>query len=378
MLFPYQYVTHKMEKMQVFIDFIFINVWCNAPSSGTFSLDLFNGNADLKEVMTIFNYGDTEGGDFFYSHVQSIYDHFATLTTAQIDQLKHWYIANNDIEKVCANDPAIHIARYVDISAIHLILSGQLATFFKGLYSKKLLDLSALRDKIGDIDDHYLHFMQTNTIGKCPFCGMSDLQGEYNTTREAYDHYLPKKLYPFNSINFHNLVPACHHCNSSYKTSKDPAYPPKDPVQAIQRRKVFYPYASTPYTIEFQVNLHHADIQKMAPEDIELQFGPTAISEEIDTWKYVYGIDERYKAKILSESDGKYWLTQVFDEWSEDGKSPKEYLRTLTRQANDNRFAECNFLKLAFLNGCNRAGIFPKSIWQRFYDYFISIFKSPA
>ncbi len=24
---------------------------------------------------------------------------------------------------------------------------------------------------------------------------------------EAYDHYLPKSLYPFNSINFRNLVP---------------------------------------------------------------------------------------------------------------------------------------------------------------------------
>jgi len=378
MLFPYKYVTHKMEKMQAFIDFIFHEVWCKAPGSGPFKLELFDGNVDLKEVMTSFFYDHTQGGDYFYTHVESIYGHFATLAPAQIDQFKQWYKGNNNLEKVCAKDPAAQLARYADVAIAHKELSEQLASFYKGLYSNSLLDLAVLREKIGEIDDHYMTFIKVNKSGKCPFCGMSDLQGEYNTTREAYDHYLPKKLYPFNSINFHNLVPACHHCNSSYKTSKDPAYTPKDPVQATQRRKVFYPYASTSYSIDMQVYLNHADIQNLAPEDIVLQFGPTTISEEIDTWKYVYGIDERYKAKILSESDGKYWLTQVFDEWSDDGKSPKEYLRTLTRQAKANRFAECNFLKLAFLKGCKRAGLFPKSIWQRIYDHFISCIKSPA
>lgn len=97
------------------------------------------------------------------------------------------------------------------------------------MYSQSLLDLAALRAKIGDIDDHYQTFVQTNKAGKCPFCGINDLLGEYHSKREAYDHYLPKALYPFNSINFRNLVPACHHCNSSYKTSKDPAYTQKTP-----------------------------------------------------------------------------------------------------------------------------------------------------
>lgn len=197
--------------------------------------------------------------------------------------------------------------------------------FFKGLYSQSLLDLAALRAKIGDIDDHYQTFVQTNKAGKCPFCGINDLLGEYHSKREAYDHYLPKALYPFNSINFRNLVPACHHCNSSYKTSKDPAYTPKDPARAVQRRTVFYPYKTVPHTIELQVVLHQPDIDKLSPADITLQFGPAAITEELGTWKDVYGIEERYKTNSVERMTASTGLRRC---WT-NGKRMVEILLNL-------------------------------------------------
>ncbi|MEL6161652.1 MAG: hypothetical protein AAFR18_20780 [Cyanobacteria bacterium J06627_32] len=73
-----------------------------------------------------------------------IYCLFAKLNQSQINQFGQWYQANNDIEKVCANDPTAAIARYADIEAIHPGLSKQLASFFKGLYSKDLLNLSVV------------------------------------------------------------------------------------------------------------------------------------------------------------------------------------------------------------------------------------------
>ncbi|GJL63043.1 MAG: hypothetical protein NPIRA04_16970 [Nitrospirales bacterium] len=185
-----------------------------------------------------------------------------------------------------------------------------------------------------------------------------DIKGVHYIKREVYDLYLPKSLHPFNSINFKNLVPACHHCNSSYKSSQDPAYTPKDPTQAVTRRKVFYPYTNHGYHIDIQIELKKADFEHLTPNDIEIEFGPAMLSEEIETWKDVYGIEERYKAKCRSESDGKYWLTQVLDEWQEDGRLPSDYLKTLTRQARTSPFADSNFLKKAFLEGCNRAGLF--------------------
>lgn len=368
MLFPYTYVPHQMEKMQVFIDFIFNEVWCKAPTNGPFGLDLFVGNADLREVMEAFLYDDSKGAYFFYSHVERIYGLFSALPPEQVEQFQRWYQGNNNLEKVCAQDPAAQIARYADITSAHKDLGEQLASFYKGLYSKSLLSLAALQAKIGDINDHYQAFVSVNKADKCPFCGINDLLGEYHTKREAYDHYLPKALYPFNSINFRNLVPTCHHCNSSYKTSKDPANVPKDPAGVVVRRKVFYPFSTAPHVIDLQVKLGHADIDNLMPVDIELVFGPANVAEQIDTWKEVYVIEERYRGKLLG-GDGKAWLVEVLDEWrwkdetaGAEGRTPDKYLRDLGRHTEKSPYANANFLKNGFLRGCKDAGLFEPAV----------------
>lgn len=73
MLFPYIYVPHQMEKMHAFIDFIFHEVWCKAPTGVDYSLDLFVANPELHEVMTAFHYDDSNGAEFFSGHVERIY-----------------------------------------------------------------------------------------------------------------------------------------------------------------------------------------------------------------------------------------------------------------------------------------------------------------
>ena len=169
MLFPYIYVPHQMERMQRFVNFIFYQVWCRAPKAEPFDLSLFDANPPLKEVMTSFAYDHTQAGDRFSSQIQAIYQSFARLSRSEIAQFKRWYQGNNELEKVCANNAAIHLARYADIAVNHQDLADQLGTFFKGLYSQPLLNLAALRNKIGEIDDHYQNFVQTNKAGKCPF-----------------------------------------------------------------------------------------------------------------------------------------------------------------------------------------------------------------
>ncbi|NEZ63117.1 hypothetical protein D0962_10045 [Leptolyngbyaceae cyanobacterium CCMR0082] len=225
-----------------------------------------------------------------------------------------------------------------------------------GLYSQQLLDLKALRDKIGQIDDHYRQFMAINHRGKCPFCGITDMLGVYHSKREAYDHYLPKGIYPFNSINFRNLVPACHYCNSSYKLAQDPAYSSKDPAGATHRRKSFYPYTTAGHNIEISIDLSNPDIDNLTASDVQLTFGPTAISEELDAWQDVYGIEERYQAKCCS-NDAKDWLEQIRIFRDEHGIDPEAAIATIRQQANKDLIANSNFLKAAFLEGCNRLGI---------------------
>lgn len=366
MLFSYTYVPHQMEKMQEFIDFIFFEVWCKAPIGLQFHPSLFVGKPELQDVMSEFGFSmqAAERGKAFYKDVKAIYEHFSILSADDIAQLEKCYRGNNDLEKICANDASAQLARYSDIAASHPVLSKYLAAFYKELYSQSLLGLAALKTKIGSIDEHYKAFVRINKTGKCPYCGISRLLSEYNSRREAYDHYLPKAIYPFNSINFRNLLPTCHHCNSSYKGSKDPAYTPKDLAGCSGRRKMFYPFSTQDYRIELQVVLQHGDIENLTPEDIDLSFGPQELAEQIDTWKDVYAIEERYRAELCSE-DAKDWLEQVLtakrlhDETAGlKGRTLVDYLEDVACHANSSPYANENFLKHGFLQACNAVGIF--------------------
>lgn len=370
MLFPYIYVPHDMEKMQGFIDFIFFEVWCKAPIGLEFHPDLFEKIPDLKEVMSEFGFSEKppESGKTFYKNVENIYLSFSNLKPQEIDQFKQWYEGNNDIEKVCANDAATQLVRYADIPVIHKKLIEQLESFFKGLYS---LDLVDLKDKVGNIDDHYKEFIKKNfpkeiVKGRareqfCPFCGLVKLKGEFHTKRNPYDHYLPKVYYPFNSINFFNLVPACHDCNSNYKTIKDPAYVPKDRARksggCTVRRKSFYPFSEKSYVIELQIALSHMNFKNMESDDITLTFGPAEIGEEIDTWKDVYGIEERYKAEYCDNS--WIWIELLMDEWTtKTSFSPAVYLDELKRHEKLFPYTDLCFLKRPFLEACQQKGLF--------------------
>lgn len=97
MLFAYIYVPHQMEKMQKFIDFIFLEVWCKAPIGLAFGPDLFNKKSDLREVLSFFGFAAKapERGKVFYKNIKSIYQFFAPLPANEIDQLKQWYVGNS-------------------------------------------------------------------------------------------------------------------------------------------------------------------------------------------------------------------------------------------------------------------------------------------
>jgi len=360
MLFPYVYVPHSMERMQGFIDFIFFAVWSKARNLGPYGLHLFAANAKLHAVMTSFHYADTKGADFFNTHVESIYHIFQKLPADAIRRLRRWYRGNNNLERICSNNANVPLVRYDDIKATHPELAEQLGTFFKGLYER--VDLAALRKQVGDIDDHYKTFRRANRSDRCPFCGLSDLLGPDHGPREAYDHYLPKALYPFNSINFRNLLPACHHCNSSYKGGKDPAFSPAENGQQV-RRKLFYPFASKPWKIALRVSLKPDAIEHPEPNDITLDFGPAELSEQIGTWKDVYGIEERYCAKLCG-TDARDWLEQALTQqrWHDEsqgkrGRSASAYLQEIAEYTQERPWANSNFLKHAFLQACATAGM---------------------
>jgi hypothetical protein len=196
-------------------------------------------------------------------------------------------------------------------------------------------------------------------VSKCPYCGFGDIKGVHHSKREAYDHFLPKGTYPFNSVNFHNLAPMCHDCNSSYKLKLDPIKH-IDPVTRKNnggRRRAFYSYGNVNPGINISVAIKTKDVTNLAPDQIDLQLTAQGRAEEVEAWKDVFGIEERYRAKCCGENDGKGWLSRVRDECQNYNLTPQQMLIAEIRSAENRPWADSNFLKKPFLEACNKIGI---------------------
>lgn len=341
-----------MEKMQEYINYIFYDLWCEAPRRD-YKIELFNGNTELLKIINHLYGKSTKSGDFFTSKIEEIYEVFKTLSNDEIDKLKKGYLANNDIEKLCSNDPSSLAMRYNELNHLSSELSNLMKKLFMELYNGiTILNLAAVKLKIGTIDEHYKCFIKENKLGICPFCGLCDIEGGYSDKREAYDHYLPKSKYPFNSINFKNLAPMCHKCNSSNKSVKDPIHDDDN-----NRRKAFYIYDTDAHEMDIKLTLNNNDIGNLEPDDIEIEIDAVGKTEEVETWKDVFGIEQRYKNKCAS-SNSKYWYMQIIEESANYGKTRKEFLKIKINEAEKNPFFDTNFLRKPFLEACERKGLF--------------------
>lgn len=347
MLFPFKYVPHQMERMQEFLDFTFFEVWCKAPIGQVFHPNLYGANPAYMAIMSEFGFSSkaAKRAKVFYKDIKQIYEQFSTLSPQDVDQYRRWYLDNNDLEKICAGDLSVKPVRYKEIVGKYPKLGSLLADFCRGLYDQSLLGLVDLKGVIGSLRDHYQQFFTQNILVKCPFCGVGDLKGIYHTRRDAYDHYLPKCRYPFNSINFRNLVPACNECNSGYKLSKDPV------LVGNVRRKAFYPYSTHEYVIEVKVILQFST--DTVPSDITLNLESAGLEEEIETWKEVYGIEERYKAKF-SSPDAQDWLEEFRILNRSHGVMSSDHIASFSSRQ---RYANNNFLKVAYLKACAGNGL---------------------
>jgi hypothetical protein len=197
------------------------------------------------------------------------------------------------------------------------------------------------------------------TRHKCPYCGCGDIKGVHHSRREAYDHFLPKGTYPFNSVNFHNLAPMCHECNSTYKLAKDPTRH-LDPISRKTggtRRKAFYSYAAVASGIAINLTLKTKDITRLQPDEIDLQVTAPGREEEVEAWKDVFGIEERYKAKLCGKNDGIAWLQHIVEEAANGELTGGQLLLLAFRAADRSPYDGANFLKKPFLRACQIARI---------------------
>ncbi len=362
MLFTYNPITHGMEQMHEFIAFIFVDVWCNAPAN-EYGLELFAPNSALYQIMDELFRRDSAGkldasgaSHFFYEGINEIHNEFKSLTDAEIAEYRNQFEQNNRVEELCRNDVGTTPIHYASLNSAKLELNDQIAKFFKGIYSSGFFDLKFVKDILGTtLSEYYREFVDQdhdNNNDMCPFCGIMPLDGEFDPTRDAFDHYLPKGTYPFNALNLRNLAPSCNKCNSGHKLAQDPLHNTKK-----QRRKAFYPFSTTPTGITVTVSFTSNDWTRCTQASVNVQVNSNTFPEETATWKELFGIEKRYAAKCCSKNGGVDWQNRVVSECFNYCLTPQAMLEAELASATNAPWVQCNFLKMAFLESFNRSGL---------------------
>lgn len=200
MLRTYKRINNKIFKAQELIVYLVCEVWCKADQQ-RYKTRL---NEELKSLV--------ETHEWFEYHVKKIYRIAKDLTPNQKDDFKNAFLINNEIEKICnlATAP-------VALSSLDKDLVDALIPFFKELYTK-FLGWVLVYKKYGQKKEYYDELILENEFVFCPCCGYGDIKTYNQDGHSPFDHYFPLKHYPFSAINFDNLFPLCHTCNSDRKS----------------------------------------------------------------------------------------------------------------------------------------------------------------
>ena len=110
--------------------------------------------------------------------------------------------------------------------------------------------------------------------------------------------------------------------------------------------------------IKIDVTLKTKDISNIELKDIDIKFSHTSKQEEVDTWDDIFKVGLRYKDKFCKEKDGKHWYKRIADECGNYGKTAKELYEIEKKARKLSPFSEDNFIRVPFLEGCNRKGLF--------------------
>jgi len=284
MIYFYTYLPHSIQNLHSYLDYFYQQMF--AEVSPTFDKTLLIHT----DFVTIIDEYKVQVLD----KLEKIFNDYMALGASDKEIVRLAYQSNNNIEGIC--NKTSNPKRYEDLPA-------SIRVAVKSLYGSlwdDILKYARVVDKCGTVKQHFDAFRIINDHFVCPFCGLEGLLCEHDDGREDYDHYIPKGDYPFNCVNFYNLVPMCHKCNSKYKGQDDPVWTKgKIPV----RRDLFYPFDQTIQNHLIKVTID-ADTTDLSGDDwsLNIVFEPLAIGSKVKAWQEIFKIKTRYCARIKQTS----------------------------------------------------------------------------
>ncbi|MFD0749215.1 hypothetical protein ACFQZS_03615 [Mucilaginibacter calamicampi] len=291
---------------------------------------------------------DEVNHEYLLNPVAECFSICKTLSRWQLKALKRGVHQNNKIRLLCNGDwlPL----EYADIDLISEELSKQIKIFFDKLYDEAVTK-AVFYHKYGKIEDYYKDLVGKSRTCRC--CGINKVLIKFHSKRSALDHYLPRKHFPFTSINTNNLLPICDTCNSKYKLGENTIFEiikHNNRIVSKTRKRAFFPFSRiTPYPrIDVEITLGKALSENMEPRDMNINLTCAGYEEHVDSWNRLFGIKENYLAECCSDEMYMYYEEQYVADLNF-GKTHDEYIGALER----NRLGDMNFLRSAFLNGVN-------------------------
>lgn len=333
MLKTYKPINHDIYNVQLLIEYLVVNVWCKADNQRCKT----KLNAELKSLF--------EEYDWFKDKVNAIYKICKNLSQKEKDDFKVAFETNNKISNLCEG-----IVKPVPLSTLNKDLVDVLKVFFSELYTR-FLGWKLIKDKYGSKKKYYDDLFFDNDIEFCPCCGYGEIKNYYSKGHSPFDHYLPQKHYLFSTVNFHNLVPLCHECNSGNKGETD----------IIENgQKVFYPFSVNHPDIQVEVTIKLSawdklvskknvedQKKKLSPNDISVDFN--LVDDRIASWDEIFNIKDRFFAKIASNRVG--WFDRVVKHYSKYSERIEGYTATdaFVDVIEDDSDEQLGFLKSCYL-----------------------------
>jgi hypothetical protein len=203
---------------------------------------------------------------------------------------------SNDIENICMGHYKPKILDNTT-KGVYGVLRG----LFIDLYDQVLNGAPFNEHYSTTLRSHFDDFSILNSsITLCPLCGIGELKKHTDATRDQYDHYFPKAIYPLSAVNFKNLVPVCKECNSFDVKGET------DTINVSTNNKLFFLYDSQHkgITVTFEIT-----VDDIYPENIQWDINfsnPDNKKDEIESWKTIYHIDSRYKGFVSARIEKWY------------------------------------------------------------------------
>jgi hypothetical protein len=269
----------------------------------------------------------------------------------EIKQLSNNKSNNNKIEGLCNGD--LKPIKYNDLPET---LRKPLKQFFNDLY-EKVLKREPFEGKYETTKAYFDKLMKANRgLTVCPFCALVDLKSQFHNGRDAFDHYLPKGTYPFISVNFLNLAPICHPCNSGDKLSTDPLFNDEGRVRVI------FPFgnlAIDPFSLQIIIDNQLLIVERIKPDDIYLNLQN---DERVKNWNRVFGINKRYIATICQKS--KEWVRHWHNLYRSKNiqTTLEDFIEIRLEEYTSRPLQDEFFLRYAIFNALNEHGLLAQSL----------------